>query len=237
MPDPTPPPAPAPKKQSHGIINKAYTADLNDTDVVCAAAASAAFSAPLASRDVSALFVSTLQADVALCRKDAAKAAQADFYTQKKTKLEATAKKVLLDAMHYFQKVARLKFPDDVDTQHQFFIGQDLSSANRPDLETFVAGMSAKLAVEPLTAQGVTAAEITGLDTKLEAWQDADTDQSNAALAAQTLHGSVTTQLASIITRRTKIKLTADIEWPHTDPANAPTRRAFTLPPEKPYIA
>lgn len=235
MSDPTP--TPAPKKQTRGVINKADAADLNDTEGVIAAAQVASNATALATRGITAAFVTTLETDVPVCRKNMAKAAQADFFAQKKTKIEATAKKTLLDAMHYFQRAARLKFPTDTDAQHQFFIGQDLGKASRPDLETFVDGMIEKLAAEPLTDKGVTAAEIAALPGQLEAWQDADTDQANAQKAAADLRVDVNTELTSIKGRRTQIRLAADVEWPHTDPANGPTRKSFGIPGDRPYAA
>lgn len=236
-PEPTPPPTPSPvvKKQTRGVINQADAKDLNETEQVVTAAQSAAYAAPLATRGITSAMVTTLDTDVVQCRKDAAKAAQADFYAQKKTKLEAAAKTTLLDAFRYFQNAARAKFPTDRDTQQQFFIGQDLAGANRQTLETYCAGLIEKLATEPLTSKGVTAGEISAFPGKLEAWQDADTDQGNAQGAAESLRTTVDTALTSIKARRTEIRLAVNLQWPHTDPANNPTRKAFGLPPGKPY--
>jgi len=236
MPDPAPPPPPAPKKQTRGVINKADANALNETEGVIAGAQNAAYSGPLATRGITALMVTTLDTDTGICRKDAARAAQADFFAQKKTKLEAAAKDTLLTAFRYFQNAARAKFPTDADAQHEFFIGQDLAGASRPDLELFCDGLIEKLVTEPLAEKGVTAAEIAALPGKVEAWTDSDTDQHNAQEAAQTLRTGVDAQLASIKARRTDIRLAANLEWPHTDKANAPIRRAFGLPPEKPYV-
>lgn len=237
MPEPTPPPTPppAPKKLTRGVINKADAADLNDTEQVVTAAQVTANATALATRGITGALVTTLDADVVICRKQAAQAAQADFFAQKKTKLEEVAKKALLDAMRYFQNAARLKFPNDRDTQHEFFIGQDLAAANRPDLETFCAGLIAKLATETLASRGVTAGEIAALPDQLEAWQDADTDQHNAQRAAEDLRVGVDTLLGTIKARRKEIRLAANLEWPHTAKANATTRKAFGLPPGKPY--
>lgn len=235
MPDPTPTPPPVMKKQKHGIINQADAADLNETEQVVTAAQNTAYAASLATRGITAAMVTTLDTDVIQCRKDAAKAAQADFYAEKKTKLETTAKKALLDAFHYFQNAARGKFPNDTDAQHEFFIGQDLAGASRENLEIYCAGLIEKLAVEPLTSKGVTAGEIAAFPGKVEAWQDADTDQGNAQRAAESLRTGVDTALTSIKGRRTEIRLAVNLQWPHTDPANGPTRKAFGLPPGKPY--
>ena len=120
-PPPTPPPAP--KKLTRGVINKADAADLNDTEQVVTAAQVSANATALVTRGITAAMVTTLDADVSTCRKKAAQAAQGDFFAQKKTKLEEVAKKALLDAMRYFQNAARLKFANDPDTQHEFFIG------------------------------------------------------------------------------------------------------------------
>ncbi|MBI5801140.1 MAG: hypothetical protein HZA92_10540 [Verrucomicrobia bacterium] len=234
-PTPTPPPGPVLKKQKRSVINQADAADLNDTEQVVTAAQSTAYAAALATRGVTTAAVATLDTDVIQCRKDTAKAAQADFYAQKKTKLEAAAKTTLLDAFRYFQNAAKLKFPTDSDTQQQFFIGEDLAGASRPSLEAYCAGLIEKLATEPLTSKGVTAAEISAFPVKLEAWQDADTDQTNAQGAAADLRIDVSTLLTTIRARRTEIRLAVNLQWPHTDPANAPTRKAFGLPPAKPY--
>ncbi len=236
-PEPTPPPTPGPvvKKQKRGVINQADAKDLNESEQVVTAAQDTAHAAPLATRGITSTMVTTLGADVVQCRKDAAKAAQADFYAQKKTKQEAAAKTTLLGAFRYFQNAAKLKFANDPDTQQQFFIGEDLAGASRPTLETYCAGLIEKLAAEPMTDRGVTAAEITAFPGQLEAWQDADTDQTNAQKAAADLRKDVDTLLGTIKTRRTEIRLAVNLQWPHTDPANGPTRKAFGLPPGKPY--
>ncbi len=234
-PTPTPPPAPAVKKQTRGIINKADATDLNDTEQVVTAAQNTAYAATLATRGVTSAAVTSLDTDITQCRKAAAKAAQADFYAQKKTKLEAGAKATLLTAFRYFQNVAKLKFATDRDTQQQFFIGEDLVGASRPTLETYCAGLIEKLAAEPMADKGVTALEISAFPGKLDAWQDADTDQTNAQKAAADLRTTVDTLLKTIKTRRREIRLAVNLQWPHTDPANGPTRKAFGLPPGKPY--
>ena len=236
-PTPTPTHTPVPKKGTRGVLNKADAAALNDTEQVVATAQNASYSAPLATRGITAASVMTLATDIDTCRKNAAQAAQMDFTAQQRTQLEGAAKKDLLQSMRYFQSAAKLKFPTDKNAQHEFFIGQDLAGANRPDLETFCRGMISKLVTEPLTGQGVTAAEIAELSIKFAAWQEADTAQSDAQLAAQALRVTVNTQLDSIKASRTQIRLAANLQWPPTDKANGPIRKAFGLPANKPYNA
>ena len=45
------------------------------------------------------------------------------------------------------------------------------------------------------------------------------------------------TLIDSIKQRRQTIQLAAEFLWPSTDPVNAPTPRAFGLPPNQPYLS
>jgi hypothetical protein len=53
----------------------------------------------------------------------------------------------------------------------------------------------------------------------------AETDAKNAVLNA----------VKSITDRRIQIQLAADVQWPASDKANAPTRREFQLPADRPF--
>ena len=77
---------------------------------------------------------------------------------------------------------------------------------------------------------------------KIEAARAARTDYINSK-GPQTLatgggkgqRSLLTQRLATLKAKRRKIKLAADAEWPHTDPANAAARVAFKLPPHRRY--
>ena len=69
------------------------------------------------------------------------------------------------------------------------------------------------------------------------AWRQADQSQATAKESQGKLPKELEAKVAQINEVRREVQRTADLAWPHTDPANAPIRRTFKLPPHKPFVA
>ena len=83
---------------------------------------------------------------------------------------------------------------------------------------------------------GITADKLTALNTVFEQWKLADETQGSAQTAGATTRTERNNLIASIEKHRRKIQFAADAEWPYTNPANAPIRKAFQLPTDRPFV-
>lgn len=86
------------------------------------------------------------------------------------------------------------------------------------------------------TLKGVTAADLAELESAHDAYIDKDSAQTTTSNEAGTLRQQVETLYDQVRDQRIDLQLAADQAWPHTNPANAPIRRAFSIPENRPAI-
>jgi len=82
--------------------------------------------------------------------------------------------------------------------------------------------------------RGLTPEKIAAARAALDACKQADVDQGKAEEDQGKLLGQLQAKVDTMNTARREIQLAADTCWPSSDPANAPIRRAFMIPPNKP---
>ena len=82
--------------------------------------------------------------------------------------------------------------------------------------------------------RGLTTDKIAAARAALDAWNSADDDQRKAAEDQGKRLEDLRAKVDKVNTARREIQLAADTCWPHTDSANAPVRRAFEIPANKP---
>lgn len=238
MPEPTPPPDPAPapdsgvppKKRSRGTVNKAFIQALDKAEQVVLAAQKAAHATALATRDLTAEFVTALQNDIKTTRNEIANAVQSTTAKEGATLSGSVAQTNLVRALQEVQAAARQKYyTADPTKLADFFIGENLDE-NIPLLRQYTQGIIEKLATD--TLPGITAEKVTALGTLLGALNTALASQETAQSGATTTRGTVEDQLKSINARRMTIQFAADAHWPWHDKHNAAVRKEFQLPKE-----
>ena len=236
MPDPvpTPDPAPAPdsgvppKKRSRGSVNKTHIQTLDKAEQVVLAAQKPAPATALATRDVTAEFVTALLNDIKVARNEIANAVQSTTTKTGATLTGGVAQGNLVHALQEVQAAARQKyFTADPTKLADFFIGENLDE-NIPLLRQYSQGIIEKLGTD--TLPGITTAKAEALGTLLGALNTALASQESAQSGATTTRTTVEDQLKSITARRMTIQFAADAHWPWHDKHNAAVRKEFQLP-------
>jgi len=92
-----------------------------------------------------------------------------------------------------------------------------------------------KLATD--TLPGVNAAKIANLKTLRDAYASANADQGGTQSKASTERNTIEDAVKSITDRRIQIQFAADGIWQSGNKANAPIRREFQLPADRPFSA
>jgi len=233
-PEPTPDPAPAPdsgippKKRSRGSVNKTHIQTLDKAEQVVLAAQKAAHATALATRDITAEFVTTLQNDIKAARNEIANAVQSTTTKEGATLTGGVAQTNLVHALQEVQAAARQKyFIADPTKLGDFFIGENLDE-NIPLLRQYTQGIIEKLGTD--TLPGITTAKVEALGTLLGALNAALASQETAQSGATTTRGTVEDQLKTITARRMTLQFAADAHWPWHDKHNAAVRKEFQLP-------
>jgi len=206
---------------------------ITETRELVAMALQAEYAGPLDARRITAEFLAGVTTNIGLA-EDAMKG-----FMQKKvlrmgaTLTEKQAQVALMKCLGEIQQAARQDYMD-TDPVHLLLyrLGEKLDQS-RNKLETESKDLIDQAEEDDLS--GITVA-------KIEAARAARTDYINSK-GPQTLatgggkgqRSLLTQRLATLKAKRRKIKLAADAEWPHTDPANAAARVAFKLPPHRRY--
>jgi len=84
--------------------------------------------------------------------------------------------------------------------------------------------------------KGVIAEDLTGLAARRAAYIASDEDQNTSTQAGQEAHDEVNTLFLEVRGLRVDLQLAADQAFPYTEKLNAPTRRAFKIPADRPAV-
>jgi hypothetical protein len=239
MADPTPTPTPSTTPNNHraprGPINQALLDELDKSEKVARTAQSTAFASTLSERDIDAALLTTLLSDITAVREKAAGAVSHSATKEGTTGNEAKLMEDLISSIREVQSAAKQKY-DSGDRTHlaNYYIGHKLD--DRGSLVQIATAMLDRLdgAAPKDTLPGIKAPKITQLKTRLTAYGQVDLDQAGAQGDASGARTEFEKQVESIKQRRRQIQFAADAEWPSSDPANAATRRQFSLPPDRP---
>ena len=113
-----------------------------------------------------------------------------------------------------------------------YFVGEKLETS-RATLVQAADSVAEKLKTD--TLPGINAAKVANLKTLREAYVGANAAQSDAQSKASRERDSIEADVKSITDRRAQIQLAAEAQWPASSTSNAPVRREFQLPPDRPF--
>jgi hypothetical protein len=85
------------------------------------------------------------------------------------------------------------------------------------------------------TLPGVTPEKVTGLKALRDAYFAANAAQLDAQAKSTAERKAIESAVQSISDRRAQIQYAVEAEWPCSDEANAPIRREFQLPADRPF--
>ena len=243
MPDPapTPAPAPAPKTQPHGYFNQAQLEDIRIAGDLLPVARSDSHKATLATKDIDAAYLDGLDAAIAQARAKMSATGQAHSGQQPATLNASDAERALITALQGIQAAAKQKhrmLSEDDDPATDFatdgyLIGQRLNP-NRATLLQNAAALQGKAATDSLPGYK-TPESLAAIGKAIEDYQTATATQAERELDSEKDRIARDNLVRKINARRMAIQHAADALWPYTDSDNTPTRRAFQLPPDRPF--
>lgn len=243
--DTTPPAAPqdAQPGTSPSLLNEAQLASLTKTEEICRTALKPDYLAALITLDEGEeagedhITQTGITAVLTLCETARGKGSAAVAATGEKegsTAEETLAKKALVALVREFQARARQKhFSKNPDALAEYGIGLKIYNS-RSLLEGWAKTIYDKTATDILPR--ITATKRTALKNALDRYQRTQTEQSGAIGQASGIRIDRDSLVEQATERRMWIQFAADAEWPHTEPANAPIRREFQLPANRPFI-
>lgn len=241
----TPEPTPAPRR-ARGPINARYLDEFELVRRLVLQARLPECVAPLTARECLPAEIDALEQNAALLYSTALKAVGRSAARKMDTEEEETARRRLLHAITPIRTGAKRKYRGEGNEagRRSYFVNESTSVSLERLL--FIAGsILLKLTPQPDpsgtgtlppedTLKGVTAADIAELEAAHDAYIDKDAHQTATSNEAGTLRQQIETLYDQVHDQRIDLQLAADQAWPHTNPANAATRRAFSLPENRP---
>ena len=238
MADPTPPPTPAPgvkTPKTHGLLDKHQLAEISRTNTIYGVASDPATLAKIQDDQiVTPAFMTQLGTDLQGMSQYTGGASQAITDAKMDTGDETTAKKSLLDKIHYIQSKARMKYPNGNPARAEYSIGANID-VSRPALETAAGNIFNKLKTDTLPK--ITAQHGADLQAALTAYQKTKVTQVGGKGDAKDTRMQLSQMVESLAVRRRQLQHAADGEFPFNDPASAGMRQKFDLPPDRPLNA
>ncbi len=236
MPDPTPTASEAAKKKvTRGPVNQKHVDALDKASLVTTAAKKTDYAAKLAESEINADFVDQLVSDVAATSARIGKAGDLTSDVRVATAAEAQAQQSLLSGIKGIQAAAKQKYARTTPQQMKdYYVGEDIDSSRARVLQVADA-IIAKLVTD--TLPGVNAAKVTALKSMRAAYFGANAGQTGTQSQASTERNTVEDAVKSVTDRRIAIQFAADGIWQSDNKANAPIRREFQLPVDRPFTA
>jgi hypothetical protein len=223
---------PKPKRQPPGDLDKELLADIKLGEDVAEAAQDPAHATELASKEqIDAATVGRLVTLTQDARDLAGRVVAAKKAFNAATQAEGDALKPLLAALRDIQQRAKNRFSDQ-PKRAAYGINKPNFGRDRGSLEQDARNIIDLGEADGL--RGLTTEKIAVARAALAAWKKADEDQASAARTQGELLIQFRAKVDEVNAARRELQLAADTCWPHTDPANAPVRRAFKIPANKP---
>ncbi len=243
MPDkpPTPPTPPAPKTQPNGYFNQAQVQDIQHAEDLLPVARGDQHKAPLATKDIDDAYVNGMEAAIAEARQKMADTGQANSGQQPATLNASDAERALVTILQSIQAAAKQKHrmlaeDDDPATNFStegYLIGQRLNP-NRATFLQNAATLQGQAGTDDLPGFK-TPASLAAIAQAVKDYKEATATQQESDEQAGQDRIARDKLVKKINARRMAIQHAADALWPYTDSDNAPTRRAFQLPPDRPF--
>jgi len=235
MPDATPAAQPQPKKSraTPGVTNRRQEEALDRAGLVIAAARKADYATALAGRDINAEFVNQLDADLAACKARIGKAVDLTNDIRAATQAESQAQSDLVAAIKEIQTAAKQKYGRAGRQQVKDYLVGERLDASRAALVQMADSIAEKLKSD--TLPGITAAKVEGLKSLRDAYVAANAAQADAQSKATAERDAIEAAVQNIADRRVQIQFAAEAQWPSDAKANAPIRREFQIPTDRPF--
>jgi hypothetical protein len=237
MSDPAPAPAPVdtatPSSRSRAPIPQAFSEELNLAESLASTAGTADYASRLAEEAIDTEFLLNLRTQIKsaddLIGNIAGKSADKKATTQQEEKL----KTALVAQIKKVQARAKRKYLKPADPMREkYFIGERLDS-NRPLLVRSTHALLQTLATDALP--GHKPADTAALAAALDAYANIQTAQTGGQAGTTQAHAQLEAQVKIVADLRRALQYAADILWPAADKANAGSRQAFALPPNKAF--
>jgi hypothetical protein len=247
MTDPTPTPAPAPqpaaKTRKHGIVDKRQEQSVALAEKVVAAATKPEYATTLdTEHEITPDFIAQLGSDTATARGSLGQIVQSAVAGNVATGGKAGSQKTLMQSIRKIQAAARQKYAGTQPTLlKDYFIGQKIDATQFTPEEIGTAILNRISPPDGSTTPadvlpGINAPKIAALSSALAAYTTAWSAQTSAQSDKVKGHFALGVLVKSINDRRRLVQYAVDGEWPFDDAANAPIRREFGIPPNRPFV-
>lgn len=247
--NPTPAPSPSggKKRQPPGDINKKFLEEITLDRALVAEARKDDRASRLAQRGWEAARVSAFESKTAAFERAAMLAVGRVAARKLDTQQQEAARQAMLCAINPIRIGAKRTYRGlDEAGRNAYFVNETTSVSLERLL--FIAGeLLRKLTPQPNPnggdplppedkLDGVIEADLQNLAAKRTEYLASDSDQNTSDQASQQAHHDVATFYVENRVERLDLQLAADQAYPHTDKANAVTRKAFRIPADRPAI-
>ena len=250
-PTPAPGPTPAAKTRKHGVVNIRQQNSLALAETVSTAAAKDEYSTVLdTEHEITPAFIAQIAADCVTARGGLGQVVENAVTKNVATGGKTGTKQTLKRAIRKIQAAAKQKYAASQPVMlKDYYVGKKID-ANQDTLEQVGTAIRDKISPPEAAAKadkaaapaadvlpGITAGKIAVLSDAVDAFTSAWSAQTSAQSDKSKGHIAVAALVKSIDTRRRIVQYAVDGEWPFDDAANAPIRREFGLPTNRPFIA
>jgi hypothetical protein len=223
--------------RTRGYFNQGQLEDLDLAESILAAAR--AHSTEMTERDITAEWLDRLAAVIAEARQRSSGTGHGTSGSKNATTATEGAAKNLVTALKQIQSAAKQKHrmlaeDDDPETNFPtdgYLISRRLD-ASRALLLQNAAALIARAKADSLPGFR-TPASIAAIETLLNKYRATEDNQQDVTLTKELSRISRDTLIDSINHRRSAIQHAADAAWPPAMEQNRPTRKIFSLPPNR----
>ena len=250
----TPAPAPTPTPviaRKHGVINQRQQKSVTLAEQVCIAAAKDQYTSILETgHEIAPDFITQLAGDCATARGGLGQVVENSVAKNVATGGKTGTKKTLIRSIRQVQAAAKQKYAVSQPLiLKDYYVGQKIDATQNTleQVGTAILGKISPSASAATTAKsspatadvlpGITAGKIAALSGAVDAYIAAWSAQTTAQSDKEKGHIAVAALVKSIDDRRRIVQFAVDGEWPFDVAANAPIRREFGLPANRPFIA
>ncbi len=219
-------------KRVRSAVPKVLTNAIAAATETAGTAQKEAYAPSLARVGIDAAFVTALNARVKAANKLVSEAIGARSDKSTTTDVEELAKRTLESRIEDVQSLAKIKYPTPGDPQRKKYRIGEVVGRNRAQLIGVAGSLLETLETDPVP--GVTPELVAALGAALADYNQMQTDQAGEQTGAGTARKQLDLQVEELKTQRKKILYAVDALWPSRDPANAPIRREFKVPPDRP---
>lgn len=241
-PTPTPEPTPAAKTRTPGVANKKQQASVALAEQVTTAAAKDDYAGTLENEhEIAPAFIAQLAGDCATARGGLGQVVENAVAKIVATGGKTGTQQALKRAIRQIQAAAKQKYAGSQPLMlKDYYIGRKIDASQQALAQVGTAILDKISPPEGSTADvlpGVTAGKIAALSGAVDAYTAAWSAQATATSDKAKGQFALATLFKSIDSRRRIVQFAVDGEWSYDVAANAPIRREFGLPANRPFVA